>query len=171
MRKTLIVLAALASTPALAEMDRGGNVAWYADQVMRWHGPKRIGWYYSAAAMWLGNPGSCVDSGSMVHLHPVVDTAKAAQANIPSVWNGIIDPNTPFYTARDVQTVRGKGKTKTRAVNWSYSYASVMSHTPWGRNVFQAAYARGCFADPNGCNFYARDLISLGVPVCYGGGQ
>ena len=51
------------------------------------------------------------------------------------------------------------------------TYASVMSHTPWGRRVFQTAEARGCFADPNGCNFYAQDLISLGVPVCYGGGQ
>ena len=134
MRKLTILLALLASTPALAEMDRGGNVAWYADQVMRHHGPKRIGWYYSAAALWLGNPGSCVDNGSMVHLHPVVDTAKARAYNIPSVWAGIISPH-PFYTARDVQTVRVNGKLRAKPVNWSYSYASVMSHTPWGRRV------------------------------------
>ena len=162
----LALLAFVLSTPALAEMDRGGNVAWYADQVMRHHGPKRIGWYYSAAAMWLGNPGSCVDSGSMVHLHPVTDPAKARAYNIPSVWAGIISPHTPFYTARDVQTVRIKGKLHTRPVDWSYSYASVMSHTPWGRRVFATAEAQGCFADPNGCNFYAQDLVSLGVPVC-----
>jgi len=26
-------------------------------------------------------------------------------------------------------------------------------------------------SETDGCNFYAQDLISLGVPVCYGGGQ
>ena len=146
MRKTLIVLAALASTPALAEMDRGGNVAWYADQVMRWHGPKRIGWYYSAAALWLGNPGSCVDSGSMIHIHPVTNPGQGRHVPFDNAWNDIISPYTTFDHVN--------------------SYASVMSHTPWGRRVFRAAEARGCFADPNGCNFYAQDLVSLGVPVC-----
>lgn len=146
MRKTLIVLAALASTPALAEMDRGGNVAWYADQVMRWHGPKRIGWFYSATALWLGNPGACVDSGSMVHIHPVTDPVRGRHVPFDNAWNDIIPPT---YTFDRVN-----------------SYASVMSQTPWGRNVYNAAQRAGCFAHPDGCNFYAQDLVALGVPIC-----
>ena len=166
MRVLALVLSLALSSPALAEMDRGGNVAYYADQVMRWHGPKRIGWYYSAAAMWLGNPGSCVDSGSMIHLHPVTDASRGRSVPFDNAFNNIISPSTPFYTARDVQTYRVKGKVKTRPVNWSYSYASVISHTPWGRRVFQNALARGCFSDPNGCNYFAQDLVAMGTPVC-----
>lgn len=149
MRTTQIIwtlLAVLTATPALAYRDDGGTVSYYAQMVWQHQGPKRIGWFYSAAALWLGNPGACVDSGSMVHIHPVTDPVRARQANIPSVWNGIIDPHTTF--------------------DHVHSYASVMSQTPWGRRVFNAAYQQGCFASPNGCNFYGDQLMAYGVPPC-----
>lgn len=149
MKHAFIAAAMLIATPAMAYRDDGGSVAYYAQQVWAHQGPKRIGWFSSAAALWLGNPGACVDSGSMVHIHPVVDPVRARAYNIPSVWAGIISPHTTFDHVN--------------------SYASVMSATPWGRRVFRTAEARGCFADPNGCNFYAGELVALGVPVCRGG--
>lgn len=148
MKVKILALALALGTvdPALAYMDRGGTVANYAYQVWSWRGPKRIGWFYSAAALWLGNPGSCVDGGSMVHIHPVTNPGQGRSVPFDNAWNNIISPYTTFDRVN--------------------SYASVMSGTPWGRRVFNSALRAGCFADPNGCNFYAQDLVALGVPTC-----
>lgn len=148
MRATIALAAFLAATPASAYQDRGGSVAYYAQQVWAWHGPKRIGWNYSAAALWLGNPGACVDSGSMVHIHPVTDPGRGRHVPFDNAFNDIISPFTTFDRVN--------------------SYASVMSQTPWGRRVFNAALQHGCFSDPNGCNFYGDQLAAMGTPVCGG---
>lgn len=146
MMRTILALFLVLSSPALAYRDDGGSVAYYAQQVWSHQGPKRIGWNYSAAALWLGNPGACIDSGSMVHIHPVTDPGRGRHVPFENAWNDIIPPT---YTFDRVN-----------------SYASVMSQTPWGRRVYVAAMRAGCFADPNGCNFYAQDLAALGVPAC-----
>lgn len=154
--KRLIPIALLATVqlvgligPAKAYRDDGGKVAVYAQRVWSHKGPIRIGWFYSAAALWLGNPGSCVDSGSMVHIHPVTNPGQGRHVPFDNAFNDIISPHTTF--------------------DGVHSYASVMSQTPWGRRVFLTAERNGCFADPNGCNFYGQDLMALGVPVCRGG--
>ena len=101
----------------------------------------------------------------MVHLHPVTDPAKARPYNIPR--SGQVSSPAPPSTLPAMSRPSGSRQSSIPVLSTGPTpYASVMSHTPWGRRVFATAEARGCFADPNGCNFYAQDLVSLGVPVC-----
>ena len=146
--RSIVALTMVLATPALAWRDEGGYTAAYAQQVWSHHGPKRIGWFYSAAHLWLGNPGACVDSGSMVHIHPVTDRLQGRGVPFDNAWNYIVPETTPFDS-------RG------------HSVKSVLSQTPWGARVYRAARAAGCYSHPDGCNFYGDQLASeFGVPRC-----
>ena len=93
----------------------------------------------------LGNPGSCVDSGSMIHLHPVTDASRGRSVPFDNAFNNIIRPSTPFYTAEMFRPIESKAKSRPVRLTGRTLMPGHLTY-PVGSSSLPERACRGCFS-------------------------